>query len=111
MVDFVLSVCINPDRRRCKLCRQKESKSASKHSHINARLDHTAQCQSWASSIVAYRVIEKLFESDHFEHLMELLDETNRLLIDQTRNGLVALGGGVLPLREVFIFFFFAITS
>ena len=37
---------------------------------------------------------------------MELLDETNRLLIDQTRNGLIALGGGVLPFREVFIFFF-----
>merc|ERR1712062_829512 len=57
MVDFILSACINK-KGRCSLCRQKES-NLSKYrrgsSYCNARLDHTAQCQSWALSIVGCR--------------------------------------------------------
>ena len=48
-------------------------------------------------SIVAHRVIEKLFQCDHFEHLMGLLTMANERVLSETRNGLLTLGGGILP--------------
>ena len=54
-------------------------------------------CEHPIISIVAHRVIEKLFQSDHFEHLMGLLTLANERVLSETRNGLLTLGGSILP--------------
>lgn len=99
MIDYVLSACINT-RDKCHLCKMKEKRRRKGRADFdprNARFAHSAQCQSWAASIVAHRSLQRLESVTFLADLRRLLARAMMHFLDDDMVNLEILGGDFLP--------------
>lgn len=97
MIDCVLSACINSRSRKCYLCRMKDKRKRKQTSPWNSRFDHSPQCQSWASSIIAHRALSRVHSPDYLDSCRRSIKLAGEIFADESRQCLSMIGGHVLP--------------